>query len=397
MPFVKNIYLFVLLFIGVFAFLPQEALAQAKEQGIFERFVKPFPEIPVMDKAEFNEKTDALRKKPYGQEVLEYEIRVPKGWTEMDEVSSNFKMSDKLFSDLNTFIGPPTVFGRSRIDIQALNLDVNLTAVQWYLRYILEGGYTTEGFVVHDDDMVEALMIVMEKDYTFYLRTKVIINGAKVIIARYYVPVNIMKEKASMQAAVLDSFNIINKHPREDMEMYDFRFLDVAELKYPMNWKVVASPPRSVDRMDIALLNVREVKDTYGRVESSLTEGKLDVTIVSSAVNNSLVEEVREYKKKIESTGMLIGEKLEFDGKVSYGRDIDFGLTEVYKGLDSANSSTEYEFWYTLMVGGNYYYFMMLLTPSRNENFAVWAENTQNYRAMVGKFTPMVGAFLDRQ
>ena len=395
---------FIILFLTAMSFVfswNNSAHAANKAFGkkdIFERFMKALPEIPPIAEEEFLKQTKLVRKKPYGEEVLEYSLRIPKDWKEReDRSSSNFILSEKLFLELNTFYGKPTIYGRSRLEIQALNVEGNLTAEQWYLKYILEGGYTTEGFESTGDNMVESLMIVMEKDFSYYLRTVIIINGSKIIMARYYVPVQLMQEQAAMQAQVLGTFKVLNKSERAEMDMKDFRFLDVAEIKYPLNWKIVASPPRSVDRMDVSLINAREIKDKYGSTRSLTTEGKIDVSLVSSSVNSSLIEEIEAYKKKIESTGMLVGERLELTDEITYGEGIDFAITEAYKGLDSSNSSSEYEFWFSVMVGGNYYYFIMLLTPSRNENFAVWAENTQNYKVMMGKFTPMVGAFLDRE
>tara|TARA_R110002095_G_scaffold77641_1_gene66546 strand:- start:1481 stop:2683 length:1203 start_codon:yes stop_codon:yes gene_type:complete len=389
---------FLLLFSAIFfGLLPSQANAQGRSQDIFERFKKPMPKLKLLTDEEFLEVTKPVEKEPYGDESLAYSMRIDKTWEDgVDRSSSNSVLSEKLFLELNSFLGKPTIAGRSRIEVQGLNMEGNLTAEQWYIRYILESGYTTEGFITHNVDKVESLMVVMEKDYSYYLRTLVMINGAKVIMVKYYVSIHYIQEQAVMQAMVLSSFNLTNKKERVFDSMVSYRFLDIAEFKYPPNWRVYAKPVRNVDRLDVTLLNMKEVAGPAGSVASSTTEGKLDVTVVSSAVKNTLVEEINDYKKKIESEGMLVGEKLKENYDFKYADNIDFGLTEVYKGIDSADNLSEYEFWFTVLVGGNYYYFIMLLTPSRNESFATWADNSQNYKLMLAEFKPMVGAFLER-
>ncbi len=396
--FIHTIFLLFILVMGTSA----QCAAQTNKNDIFARFKKSIPEVPEISNEEFIEKTRLIRKTPHGQNVLKYSMRVPKEWTlKEDSGSSNFLLSDKLFLELNTFYGKPTISGRSRIEISALNVDSNLTTEQWYLKYILESGYTTEGFVTHDDGSVESLMVIMEQENSFYLRTRVFINGQKVIVVKYYVPVHYMQEQAAIQKSVLNSFKLEIEVPRPEAKMQIYRFLDVAELPYPVNWKVIAKPLRSVDRMRVSVVNLGKqagssVLGGKKGITSAATQGKMDVTLVSSSVQHSLIDEIEGYKEDIEANGVLIAEKIEESHVFQYKNEIDFAITEVYKGVDSSSKLSEYEFWFTVMVGGNYYYFLMLLTPSRNESFVTWAENTQNYKAMIKGFTPLAGAFLDR-
>lgn len=376
--------------------LPSISYAQVKNSDdIFERFRKEMPKLDLLDNKKFTEETKPIKKKPYGDDSLAYSIRIPKDWTEReDKSSSNFILSEKLFLDLNVFYGNPTIMGRSRLEIEALNLEGNLTVEQWYLKYILEGGYAMEGFVVHNEDKVESLMVIMEKDYSFYLRTLVTINGTKIIMVKYYVPVAFIQEQAAMQEQVLSSFKLSNAKERQLIGLEAYRFLDVAEISYPETWRVFAKTMRNVDVMNASIVNVKQ--DDSGNIKNSSPDGKVDVTVVSSSIQSNLIEYVKEYKSNIEANGMLIGEKMKEDYNFTYDESMDFAITEVYKGIDSANNMSEYEFWSSILVGGNYYYFLMLLTPSRNENFSVWAENTQNYKIILKKFKPLAGAFLER-
>ncbi len=392
---------FAVLFVPL-AFIPQYSAAQNEaQQSIVDRFKKPMPELPLPEYSRFVEVTRPVAKKPYDEDVLAYSLRVPKEWEEgINKTSANFVLSGKLFLELSSYYGPPTISGRSRVVIEAINMEGNLTAEQWYIKYILEGGYTTEGMIVHDSNKVESLIVVMEGDYSYYLRSLITINGDKIIMVKYYVPVEYFQAQAVMQAMVISSFKITNPMEREFEEMFPYRFLDIAEIKYPTGWKIYTKPLRNTERLRATILNMsgaapedpNEPKKR-GRTE---TKGKLDVIITSSSVKNTLIEEIAKYKEQIEGEGMMIGSRIPEDYEFKYSDKIDFAVTEVYKGLDSADSMSEYEFWFTVMVGGNYYYFIMLLTPSRDEMFGTWAENVENYKLIVSNLRPLVGAFLER-
>lgn len=390
-------YLLIAIFSLVTSMMFTSTAQAARENDIFKRFKKPMPEIKLMTDAEFEEKTMEVSKVPYGEDVLAFTMRVDKTWEESEGGGmGNVMLSEKLFQDISTYYGKPTISGRSRLEVQALNIEGTLTAEQWYIKYILEGGFTTEGFVTHNDNKVESLMVIMDRDYSFYLRTMVLINGSKVIMVRYYVPVHYIQAQASMQAQVLASFKLENEKPRVLAEMASYRFLDVIEAQFPKTWKLYPKTMRTADRMEASLVSVKEIPGGIGQQPSISTQGKVDMLVLSSAVNQSLVAQVDEFKKYIEGAGMIVGDKIETKNDFTYNESMDFGLTEVYKGIDSSSNLNDYELWYSVMVGGNYYYMMLLLTPSRNEDFGTWADNTQNFKIMVNKLTPMVGAFLER-
>ncbi|MCK5384505.1 MAG: hypothetical protein KAJ29_02940 [Alphaproteobacteria bacterium] len=398
----KMLIVFLVVLFGISLMESGCALAQTgSNQNIFDRFKKPMPELPLPSYEKFVEVSRPIAKKPYDEEVLAYSMRISKDWEEgVDKSSTNFILSEKLFLELSSYYSPPTISGRSRIVIEALNMEGNLTAEQWYIKYILEGGYTTEGLIVHNTNKVESLMVVMEGDYSYYLRSLAMINGDKIIVVKYYVPMHYFKDQAVMQAMVIASFQMTHPIKRKYSEMLPYRFLDIAEIRYPLGWNIYAKPVRNMDRLKVTILNTRKIGTAYNPTTkgtgTTTTEGKLDVTIISSTVKNTLVEEIEEYKGQIESEGMIIGERLPESYEFTYSDNIDFAVTEVYRGVDSSDNMSEYEFWYTVMVGGNYYYFITLLTPSRDDMFVVWAENIENYKLIVANFRPMIGAFLER-
>lgn len=370
----------------------------AKGASEFDRFKKEMPKLELMEEKDFFGITRPVKGQPYGDPALAYTMRIPDGWTKADDIgSSNFILSKNLFIDIASYYGSPTIHGRSRVDVQALEFESNITAEQWYINFVVDGGYTLEGMKTHHQDKIESLMIVSEKGYTYYVRTLALINGTKIITVKYYIPSKFIKEKAGLQEQVLSTFKLLENVPRVESKTKKYRFLDIAELDYPEQWTAVAAPMRSIDVLDVNFINYAS-KGAKGKAGLAATNGRLFVSVISSVTSPSLIEELSVFKKKIEALGVHIGEKIDLAGvKFTYSDLMEFHITEAYNGLGSSESVIGYEFWFTVMVSGNYYYLIMLVTPSRDEYFKIWAENTQNYQAIIRKFRPLTGAFLERQ
>ncbi len=389
----KCIHIMILINI---AFLSQATAAETSVETGVDRFKKPMPTIEPIAEDKFLAETQEFKTVPYGDKSLAYSIRWPASWTiGEDKGSSNFELNTKLFTSINIWFSPPRMGGQSRIEVKAVDLQFQLTAEQWFLQNILESGQTLEGLTVHDDTKVEGLMIIMEEDITYYVRSMTIINGKRVIQAQYYVPMFFWNDEKAMQAQCLSTFQITYPSEAQIENMLSFQFLDVAEVKYPESWRVTAKPLRSVEKMNVKFLNIRQTKVDIFKTEESI-EGQIDATLVSTLTSDSLLYEIDEYKKNLEGTGMLVGKKIENRDDYKYNTNFSFALTEVYEGIDSTNDAIEYELWFSVLVSGNYYYFITLLTPSRNEAFFDWARNTQTYKQIVQGTIPSAGGFIDK-
>ncbi len=373
----------------------QTSFSEKLVEGL-DRFKKAMPPIKLIPEKDFLATSTEYKTVPYGDKSLAYSIRFPSDWQPAeDKGSSNFELNTKLFTSINIWYSPPRMGGRSRLEVKAVDLENQLTAEQWYLKNLLQTGQTLEGFTVHSEKKVEALMIIMEDDTSYYLRTMTIINGRRVIQAQYYVPMFFWNEENAMQAQCLSTFDIT--YPTEEVieKLQAFQFLDVAEVMYPESWRAHAKQLKSIENMNVKFLNVRKTKNKFERLDESI-EGQIDVTLVSSLTAESLLAELENYKKNLEGTGMIVGKKIETINDMKYNDNYSFAASEVYEGIDSSNDSMEYELWFSLLVSGNYYYFVTLLTPSRNETYNVWALNTQTYKIVINNIKPSAAGFIDK-
>ena len=387
-----RIFVFVLYFFSIF-FVTLDAYAQ--EVDIFKRFRIPMPELERIPEDEFIKKTRPVRKMPYGQRELAFSMRIPEDWTESEVGSGNFVLDNNLLLELASFYGKPSPFGRARVEVNVLKMEGYLTVEQWYLKHVLASGFTVEGFTVHDKNKVESLMVHLEEDRSYYLRSVISLNGDVIVMVQFYVPIAFYKDMASMQAQILESFEFDEKVEREIESLGSYRFLDVAEISFPDTWNVFSVPLRNVDRMKVSLLNMSFGGNSQNK-RSGITEGRVDVRVISNALGTTLGDEIKTFKKTLESEGMLVGDELPSEDEFSYDDSLSFHVDEVYEAMDSANNMGRYEIWFNVMVGGNYYFIVTMLTPSRNDRFAIWAENAQAYKIMISNFKAMSGAFLER-
>lgn len=367
----------------------------AQAQKFLENYKIPMPDIPLMPEAQFNEKTTVSTDTPYSDKALAYEIRIGKDWSKgRDSSSTNASVGNKILGELARFYGPPRLDQRSYITIKALKLDYQLTAEQWFIQYLLANSYTLQGIRTLDDRRVEAMYVYVEKDVTYQVRTMAQLNGKRAVIAQYYVPSTSWEEEKQMQAQTMASFKLLN-HIEEDVEpMEKYHFLDIAELKYPVSWKLQADQLMSIDRLKITMLNIAS-EEVKHNIKYKLLNGKMGVSLVSYHDMTSVSEEIKKLKDEFKKSGMALGDYIEARTDFKLNSSMTALPVEVYEATDTGNDILKYELWFLIMESGDYYYFVTLLTPSRDEDYFQWSKNTQTFRVVVQTIAPLIGSLTD--
>ncbi len=378
---------FFLIFCGCLAI---SVPAHAKED-LLARFKKPMPEVEPMPEKDFLDQTEVFEQRPTGDKALAYNIRIPSDWTKAeDAASSNFQISDKLLTQVAIFYGPPSIYGQERLEIKAVTLEFDMNAEQWFLINLMTRGLTTEGYKAHDQRRVEAMLLIMEKDVSYVLRTIVQINGKRVILVEHYVPVDLWDQRAGLQEKLLSSFKLINPIHLSVVKLEPYQMLDIAQINYPDIWQESPDSLTSVERLGVKFLNYTKFegnKYDFKNTNPNL-EGVIDVLLVATWSTPSLLDEIETFKKTSEINDLLIGERIDLIDDVTYHDTVGFGVVEAYKVLNNKDNLMEYEFWLSVLVSGNYYYFMSLMTPSRNDNYKLWVTNTQSFKLLVANTKP---------
>lgn len=363
-------------------------------QKLLGEYKIPLPEEKweMPSQAEFEKETLLHEATPLGDSALSYRVRLPKDWTEPTDVGlSNYKLSNRLMGEIAQFFGPPKMYLRSRFTIEALGLNYQLTAEQWFLQHVMANGYTMQGMKTISDHRVEALFVLVQGDTTYVVRAVAEINGKRVVLAQYYLPSQYWNDEKIMQAQVMKSFALTKPDTEFVEKMQVYQFLDVAEFKYPTSWVIRADPVRSIDRMSVEVRNVVSKDHVVLKKDKDKPlqlNGKIEIALVSSFVVDDLESELDKFKKDLTKTGLILGDFIEDRDDFTYDDAVEFGSTKVYKAFDEQKTLLDYELWLTVMSSGSYYYFVTLLTPSRDASYFIWSRNTQTYKLITSLIEP---------
>ena len=357
-------------------------------QKVTEQFKKPLKSFELTPKKEFLAETDLISETMAQDETMSYQIRVPKNWKKSDKNNfDNIVVSDRILAELGKYFGPPALNARSRIEVEAAGLEYQMSAEQWIMQYLLHNGYNSNGMKVHDTKRAEALYVLIEDGDSLVVRAVAQINGPNVLFAQYFVPVERYHEEKATQVRVLDSFQPTKVSNKLAQEMKTFQFLDLATMQYPETWTLRTLPIRSIDRMKLEILNTVDMEDVYLNVTTRL-DGQVDVEMVSVYATDTLEEEIERYKASMAERGLILGEHLETRDDFLFGDRFDFVDANVYRLTDENNRLTEFEGWITVMSAGEYYYFISLVTASRDQDYALWARNSETYKLMASLVEP---------
>ncbi len=363
--------------------VPQTIFAQK----ITEQFKKPMPEFELTSQAEFEKQTNLLSKEFKQDEALSYEIRIPKNWTESGKGGLSEISVSNILGELGKFYGPPNIDERSKLVVEAVGLEYEMTAQQWFVQYLLANGYNLQGLKAYDNDNAEALYVLIDNGISFAVRAMARVNSKRVVFAQHYVPIDRWHDEKVAQAQILQSFQLKKDIQGFVEEMGVFQFLDLVELQYPKSWSLKALPIRTVDRMQVELLNTATVQNDYEKAKTRL-DGQIDFNLVSIFASETLEEELDWFRDSLAEKNMLLGDVLEVRDDFLFGDKFDFVDTQVYRATGDVSKLVEHELWLTIMSKDEYYYFVSLFTPSRDHDYFTWARNTETYKLVISTIEP---------
>lgn len=358
-------------------------------QQIKDQFTAPMPEIEMTSISEFKKTSFETELDSEQFPALSFYLRVPNGWTDTTKAGIDTQIGQKVLSELKSFYGPANLYSpRSQIKVEAVELEYDITAERWFIQYLLANGYNIRGLEASAPEKADALYVYINNAVSYAVRARAIVNGGKVLLAQYAVPLERYHEEKVQMAHIVNSFDVKKqiKEYVEDMEKY--QFLDIAEFEYPVSWKLRSLPIRSIDRMKVELFNIREIETGwYGDKEQRL-DGQIDIDLVSIYASETLEEEFDKFKDNVEEKGLSMGEVLEERDDFLFTESYDFVDTKVYSVTGLEANMVEHELWVTIMLADEYYYFVTLFTPSRDHDYFLWARNVESYKLVTRNLKP---------
>ncbi len=347
--------------------------------------LKKIPPVRVYEEAspeQFKKKTESVKDAaPYGDKLVGYEFRVPKGWSKnlqppVTAPAAAHTLGGNVLDILGRYIGPPTNLLRSYIVVEAQAMKYEIGAQHWFVNFIVSNGFSLSSLTEHDARKLDAVYVAVEKDKPYVVRTRVLVNGARLIVARYYLPQENYQEEAIQQSQVMDSFALVNPTQERIEKQEEYGFLDQSYFNYPESWTLRGRGILSIERMSAEIFQKSVEEDS----RRSNLEGYIKINAVSRLLNTTLSQEVDKFRKGINVKGYKLGTLLE-DVTYKYNPAIKSGKAQIYKLVpDDPVRMQPYEYLVTVMTGDDYYYITSMITPSREVDFYKWARNMEAAR-----------------
>lgn len=331
-----------------------------------------------MPKEEFKEKTRPIEYIPYDDIHLGYRVDLPKDWSDniakSDILLNEGVLGKKVLGVLAHYASPASVqHARSFFTVEAMQLTYEIGVKNWFINYALTNGLSIERISVKNKKELEVIYVEVRKDTTFIVRAKVMINGSKLIVARYYVSQQQHKAEKVMQAQSIDSFKLMSIDHSTIEKLQTYGFLNQSYFDYPPSWKLDSFPVKSLQRMR-AELHQRKVPTNL--------EGKIDILVTNKLTVPNRSDVIKNFRKNFAVNEYKI-DKFIGEPDFEYHKDISFGVTQVYELNPLVANMISYELWVSVLEGEDYIYMINLMSPSRDEDFYTWSRNVESYKLVV--------------
>ena len=348
---------------------------QARAQEFDVIRAQPLPQVAPIPPEVFAKQTKLYEEVPAGDSNLAYRLRLPTTWEKSKDAGlGGLKISKSVLGEVARYYGPPLLDKRSSFSVEALQIDYEISAKNWFTDFILSNGYTLEGMKVVSDTQIEAIYVYIEKDISYVARAVAQVTGNRVILAQYFVPYDFWAEEKGMQAACLSSFGLTNPDRRATEIMDTYVFLDLIEFEYPISWAARAPAVSTLDRMGATLISTSDLKTLNGQIDVQVIARKSDQIL--------LVDEVKKLRDRIaRKSGFRVGERIEMIPTFMFQPEIRAATVEAYMGTSAEDYERliGYEIWSGVLIEDQYYYLIAMLTPARNNDFLQWARNAKAF------------------
>ena len=332
---------------------------------------------PIHDDAGFLKETKAYGMMPYAKAELEYEIMIPKDWTEIEAYDTLQENQDAILSRIAYYKSPMVGTLQMELEINALKLKHEISARNWLRDYILTQGYSPEGNVTEvSGKSANAYYVVAGSPAApsslEYVAAR--ISGGWVLLATYRAPLPLRNYVKYLQKKTVDSFKILypKDEPVEDQKV--FTLVDSIKFNYPVSWEVLSTDFRDMNRLSVHLQNKGKAKNI---------EGYIRFLAVRRSRSTDFQTELDDQRKYFDNVMNLKIMKLtSSETSATYNRFL-FNRIEVYDVEPKKGKASAQEIHFLALGDKEWYIFATLFTPKESTHLYNWARNTQSFKEII--------------
>lgn len=327
-------------------------------------------------------------KTPYGDEQLSYSLRLPQGWTDNTQATligsstGQGVLSSDILSIIGRYTSPAKNFKRSYITVEAIHAAYEMGMKDWFFNFMIRNGFAISAMGEKSPYDIEALYIQNEGEDSYVVRVRLLLNGSKIILVRYFLPQDNYDAEKVAQAQIIDSFDVLTDSGTQIERRQTYGFLDQSYFDFPASWELKERSILTIERMSATISQIRVIggKETNEKDREYVLQGYIKIAAVSKLLKTTLPQEIERFRNEIKVPGHKIGSMTE-QLQYSFHPDIVTGKGQIYALVPDASVRTkDYELAVSVLEGKDYYYITSLVTPARAQDFYIWARNMEAYR-----------------
>lgn len=342
-----------------------------------------------ISKEDFTAQSDLVQEKPRNDDSLAYHIRLPKGWQKIDNPVNGIDDNSNILHQISTYAGPPRIEHRSLLRIRTADATSLISMDDWFIGYMMQMGFAIEGMTVDSPRRITAQYAVFEDNEPFIVRAVATLSGHHIILAEYLVPQNVYQAERDQQIWAMTGFDLTSPNLAPPVDVKTFSFLNVVKFDYPANWNFPDPGIRDFNRMDAHISNtLSSIPQKYEQKIPDRMGGRIDISVISRTENTQITSEINRLNAELTSKNYKLGKYLgniKIDPLPSLTQNIRVDSYEL-DGL--TEKLTGYEYWIAVLQTPDYYVLVQLTTLGRNDNFILWAENTETYKTLIRSLSP---------
>lgn len=300
-----------------------------------------------------------------------------------DDVTPEKAQSDVrkgLMQPLGRFQSPSDIRGLNAVlSVQAERLDDYTNADRWLREFLIKEGVSIIGYESNDPSTAKVVYAKIVNGVTYIIRAQAMLNGPRMVFVQYYLPQIDWQEKRALQNQVMDSFQML-KQDKSGLEILkDYKFLDIAGFSYPERWEPQnRAVVKTEDMMDV-LLNMGLAGEL---------KGQIIINVIAADAFEGLEAELAQVRQSFDGMNLRYSEVPDaVDQSLSNTEGIIFAVHETYNARLKNTRDISHEIHIGLLSSPSHYFIVSLLTPEKEDNYLIWSENMNAFRAVYETIT----------
>lgn len=389
LPFSYLLFYHFLYFVfgfGLFAFTSQGVFASV---GTQTQYTGEFSEIKGLSQKDFKSQTRLIEQKPFKESATTFRLRLPENWREQGKRISSFSKNDGVSYGLVAKFSEPPRYGHSSyVEINAFSLNNAVSAFHWLYNYTISNGYSIELIEPASWKVAKISYTTFKGGVSYKVLSKAIIDGPKIYVADFYLPIENLEEFKAFQARVIESYELNGTNtPTEPLKEYEL--FSICKFDFYRSWSVKVENADNVQNISIAF--TREGETRY-RLDDDFykVDGKLKLRLMQKSLNPDLKQEISYLINEIKSADYALGELVESVQTISASQKMDaLGIERYALPYQGVADKLDHELWVAVLEGPNYYYFITMTTPDLEKRYMVWAHNIAAFRKIIESIKPL--------